>query len=1167
MKNFLARKNAYFFLVMLWLFCSQSFFVKSDLHDHIKDLSDNLHSLKKKLGELGNHLSNLKTGLEGKPGPAPLTAVPVEAVAPLKGKLSEGKLFGKFATPKQCEIALQLITTNDITDLLEKISKSAQGIKDAFVSTFDKSFDSTVTMLKANGLSQEQAELVEKKTQDIVQLVQAQDCVKKVLTSKFPLSSSLTLKPTWVNKDAKFKATVIDQALGIVCNNLLDLPPQQRIAKMIEMGLIDKNIETLSEEIASANKSDKSTEMDSGELKKLKEDELPVVLTIFKNNLGIDQIKADIAEIITIAQKPSVGIARAPGSAAPPMDAPKPASLSKKDFEFLVTHADMLWGTSDDKTGFFNQTKIKSELQKRVKTSLDRKQTTNVDELTQGIDPKLIERLKQSLGMVKMTSGGPSEPKPTGPTPKPTATIPAGYEDVWDNLSLALANPSAFGESINKAINEISNPEKMKENLNTIPGLHNLLIAMDSNRPEGPAVGLLKAKWKPVLQAIQANLQVKAWFIEQMKKDRLTAKGAIAYAGNSDFSEADWDNRVNAILTAPETVKKARGGDGSAGGSGGVIPELKGGIDLLDIPNFEEFYMFFMNNYFNKDLAGSRFGQERSRFWLYTNEMVSNIKNYISRACFEKNILDYCKAFIDEHDPARAASGQNPTWLYDNYLRSAIQLTLGGIQKEDIIFRNDLPKEKKAILNAALPKEIMAIFGDALSKEKEAILNAVSPEEVKAIVNVSEEGIASILNDSKKVKIILTIVEKMQTVLRAATELAVQSVNDMFYHKERQAGIDRVGCDCLTDSLQKRCYTQCGVEELPESERIPLNHPLYNPIQYLIFETMHITLFHGFHFINKLIPLFDFTKDITADVSVEGKTRFRIGFDAVFEAIMNYIVNNDDEIRAGLMFDTQKDFRGDELTLSDGNPREVFYGAKTGFNGRARDYYWCQMGAEKFPDGKERTRVDGYQNFVTADELRYAVKYHLFRHTCYSVGLIPYNIVHMFKLPPEQEADVLEIIADASNNDNEKKRLKAKAKGLRRVPYIVNYLAEWKPGKINLAGAVGQGNVADSFRTHLENMKDSAGKVKILTSITQDEWLRIFDIFSSAQENTESPDDAPENKFSKAWNDKIRLALSNAKVKKLLEQQLENTKYKDPVTKVSTPVTDLIFGAFDTYNK
>lgn len=1072
-----------------------------DLANRLEKLSSSLQGLKGKLNGLQGGLKNLKGALDGsspapKPAPKPTEffIIPQEAVDLINKDLLTG--LGQSPAAKTHEPFQRLLKIDKMPALDEEIEKLSPDIKNKIISVFDAKSEDLANKLKAQGLSADQVQQIVDKGTFIVQTIEAQNIANKLMKATKFNKDDFKIKSNWADKDAAFKGRVIYRTFELFYQKLLSMPSQERIKLMVKLDLLanlkdDASIKKLAKDIAKVNKSGADVSMSDSEFKKLQDLELPIALIDFKDGLGIDFINQQIQGIIIINNKPQVTAGGPPPFPGNPTVAP----LSKEDFKTIAKFADYFWGSSDSGTGFFADT-IKNGIKTKIQKSLNIKQTTNVDEITEDIDPKVIDVLKQSLGIVKVTVGG-SGPKPTGP--KPAAAPPAGYEDVWDKLVPALANPIAFKNSINDAISKIDNAKKMTDALNGIGELHNLLIAMDSNRPEAPAVHLLK-NWKPVFKMIkdEKNPAIKAWFVEQMKKNRATSKGVVVYTGNPDFTQADWDKRVNAVLAVKKTVKKPSGpGAGPSDGSGvsGVSGLSTGGIDLLEIPNFEDFYIKFRNDYFAAKLEMSRFGKERGMFGShYTNEIVDNIKDYISRACFEKNILELCKKFIDAmSDVDKTEFRKKPIWVYENYLQAVIQ----------------------------------SVLDNGPSVEITALLNETA-------------------------------------------DLAVQSVNDMFYHKERKVGGDQVGCDCLTDSLEKRCYTSSGVTSLPEAERIPADHPLYNPIQYLIFETMHITLFHGFHFINKLIPLFDFTKDISADVSVKDKTEFRIGFDNVFEKIMNYIVQGDDSIRAGLMFGTQKKFDGAELILVDGKPREVFYGARAGYPSkpdeernitkRTLDYYWCQTGTETFPDGVRHSTTSGYQNYVTDDELRYAIKYHLARHTCYSVGLIPYNLVHMFKLPPEKEADVLEIIAEASNNEKEKRRLKAKAKGLRRVPVIVNYLANWKPGKINLAGAVGQKKAADSFRTYLENMMDTSGSVKILTSITQDEWMRVFDILSKLAPPSEGEKPSPQYEV---WINKILKVLDNAEVRALLTAQLQNTKHKDPAKNKQKQVTKLIFKAFD----
>jgi len=468
-------------------------------------------------------------------------------------------------------------------------------------------------------------------------------------------------------------------------------------------------------------------------------------------------------------------------------------------------------------------------------------------------------------------------------------------------------------------------------------------------------------------------------------------------------------------------------------------------IDMIEMPKsddkeaqspFEKFYQFFFDSYFSPALASEPTGIGKDRYKLilsYTDEVVNNIKEYISRAIFEKEILDLCRAYINTFDPDREISRDNPAWVYTVYL-------------EDII--------EKAITD---PK------------------------------NLAPALKAKLTETAKKV---------------------VQAVNDMFYHKERDPGKNLVMCGCLTTTLKIGSYEERPIVRLPEGQEIPKDFVLYNPINYLIFETMHITLFHGWHFINKLIKLFNYKKDevlTKLEVVVRNKELFMAGFDGVFTDIMDAVVDPSIVQRIQshtppyLLRGVQKDYLDKPVLLLDSKTeklaaRDVFYGKRLNYDiklpdGTAIDtIYWNQTGEEKAPDGKWHDGTPNYENEVKDAELLYAVQYHVNRHTCYSVGLLPYDLVQVINLPNDKQIIAIELIKASTINKKEQARLEKILNGLQRVSaaakYLMTGLLKIQENKIK---------TANELVTLFGGMEKNTGNLKIvLVSIDQDEWNEII---------------------------------------------------------------------------
>jgi len=282
-------------------------------------------------------------------------------------------------------------------------------------------------------------------------------------------------------------------------------------------------------------------------------------------------------------------------------------------------------------------------------------------------------------------------------------------------------------------------------------------------------------------------------------------------------------------------------------------------------------------------------------------------------------------------------------------------------------------------------------------------------------------------------------------------------------------------------SLEKRNFS---TEKLGK-----LKHPLALQIAYLVFETMHTTLFHAIELADRLIQLFDFTRNLQAEVVTKNKTKFKVGYDKVFEGMMKHIMGNEDKIKAGLFTGNQLKYDGTELELlflgqTEPQPRMVIFGKKP-------DIYWSQGRKELWPDRRSHTNTPEFRNKPTDQELLYALWYQLQRHTCYSVGLLPENIIPVIALTDEVRAEVTEIEADRHVNKKVQGLLKAQAKGLVRVTKIVDYLLpklkELKKPEKKATPLI----TITKIRNIIDNIDAKDSDRAQLQSITDNEWTQI----------------------------------------------------------------------------
>lgn len=510
-------------------------------------------------------------------------------------------------------------------------------------------------------------------------------------------------------------------------------------------------------------------------------------------------------------------------------------------------------------------------------------------------------------------------------------------------------------------------------------------------------------------------------------------------------------------------------------------------IDYLTMPMlgdgqsaFEKFYQYFMKSVFNPfytEWANKEPG-ERDYRGFANSDYYTNMEDYIGRAYFEKGILDKCRDFINVNDPYRIMTESDSNWVYNNYLKEII----------DRVCKNESTDADKVLLN-----------------------------------NIAEN--------------------------------VAQAVRDMWYHLERDPINNHVDCGCVSsifdrglDNRHHQRYDSLSGLYKPTDdffinpgEGIPLDivkYPLRYPISYLIFETMHITLNHGYFLTNPLIKLFNFEKDIKAEVVIENKTEFRIGFDGSFDSIMDVIVPPDAGL--DLVTEVQKDYKDKEILLKDKtgqmSTRMIITGKKIGHS----ICNWSQ--------GSGHT----CGQYVTDKELLFAIKMHLDRHSCYSVGLIPYDVVRAFPINEEQDLQITQIEFDAQINIKEKERLQKKINGLVRIPKIVEYLAQGCKA-IDLSKSLGIAKT--KFNALLRNLSTKLESIN-LESIQEDEWKQVF-------EKLKQGDD---------YEEKIKPFFENDDLRDSLVEAIKNDKMKPerkPGQKQlpTRPVSDVMYEAFENANK
>lgn len=410
-------------------------------------------------------------------------------------------------------------------------------------------------------------------------------------------------------------------------------------------------------------------------------------------------------------------------------------------------------------------------------------------------------------------------------------------------------------------------------------------------------------------------------------------------------------------------------------------------------------------------------------------------------------------------------------------------------------------------------------------------------------------------------------------VLNNAAELTIQSLDDMYFHAERDPDSDYpsssknfVWCHCLLGRL-----LECN-DIHPDIRKSLQSNSLKYPLCYLIYETMHITLNHNYFLINKLAHLFNWDKN----VEIPKKVSFHIGFEQAFGEIINLFVDNEKMVESKLLIQTQKKEFADkgEILLRDGHPRNIIYGKKREiplasdpvidantknlpYNDNKNEFQWSQI-----------TATNDHPSAVTDNDLRYAIKLHLSRHSCYSVGLIPRDLVEVIKLPIEKEIEKAKIIRKYIINPKEQDRLDNEFKKLRRIVAIGTVLSgvgdftksndintrfkdilNEKTSEIILKNKATQISQlfteqikVNSYYIKEDNTKEQDAHIT-LHSINQEEWLGVFSYLKSIL-NRSLDGNANLEKQHKNINAFIK-ALKENSMQERLEKIMTDKKDKD----------------------
>jgi len=681
--------------------------------------------------------------------------------------------------------------------------------------------------------------------------------------------------------------------------------------------------------------------------------------------------------------------------------------------------------------------------------------------------------------------------------------------------------------------------------------------------------------------------------------------------------------------------------------------DFSGKIDYLEIPTFEAFYRAFVDQYFNKAFAESRVGKLGlgSIPAGLTSEDLINMKDVIGRAIFERNILKDCRKYIDMNDmkpgEERKQSGENPLWVYTNYLKGVIdnvlaahadaatqQLLEGTAQAiaqavDDMFIHRErdpvnnlvscsclsLISHQGCRVELGLHQRIPLFQGIEFLKKPDAInlyapgTKVLDPKIKKMALfkpdNTFKEHEIVIIKQSDGEYTFAFVLSKLDgatnkwwvlcadlpgflTKVSAGIHNFDPSTLNLSAFATQDLGklteiefINTLGEKIVDEGLKKRAKFApdniFDVEEIVLVEqqgsagefiiaqvkgkstdvKAPwivqvnglgtrvnfstqklgkLKHPLALPIAYLVFETMHTTLFHGLLLTDRLIALFDFTRDLKAEVVIKNKTKFKVGYDEVFEDMMKHIVKDEDTIKAGLFIGNQLKYDGTELKLlflgqTEPQTRMVIFGKKP-------DTYWSQHGdsSEKWPDKTPRLNTVEYEKKPRKEELLYAVWYQLWRHTCYSVGLLPENIISVLNLSDEVRSELTKIEAERHVNKAVKEDLVKKANALLRVPPIVAYLL---PKLKTVKKGIGAKTEVFNIINNID--EDKAANRAQLLGITEDEWIQI------ASKLAEDP----------AYDSKIKWIFEDAVIKKNIT---DNLKKKDPAA-------ERMFAAFYSVNK
>lgn len=589
---------------------------------------------------------------------------------------------------------------------------------------------------------------------------------------------------------------------------------------------------------------------------------------------------------------------------------------------------------------------------------------------------------------------------------------------------------------------------------------------------------------------------------------------------------------------------------------------------------FEKFYQYFKQKYLSEAVL-----DKKCQAWIkYPEHYKIHIsdKEFAESRLHEK--LDLLGVIKSEKDLEELKKTATPEQLKKiskeltdaNY--SMMITELKDIAKKDVLLAQERRERGKNLFNhlpIALDTIGRACFEKYVLDECLAYINQHDPNR---ITSANDEF--WVYNNFLKKFITKNLSSPEENVvLNNAAELTIQSLDDMYFHAERDPNCDRpfslknfVWCHCLLGRL-----LECN-DINDDIKKSLQNNSLKHPLCYLIYETMHITLNHNYYLINKLAHLFNWDKNI----EIPKKVSFHIGFEQAFGEIIKLFVDDEKMVESKLLIQTQKKEFADkgEVLLRDGQPRNIIYGKKREaplafdpvidpykkdlpYNDNKDEFQWSQI-----------TATNEHPSAITDNDLRYAIKLHLSRHSCYSVGLIPRDLVEMVKIPIEKEIEKSKIIRKYIINPKERDRLDNEFKKLRRIVAIGTVLSgvgdftnsndintrfkdilNEKTTEITLKNKATQISQLfteqikiNSYYIKEDNTKEQDAQIT-LHSITQEEWFGVFSYLQSML-NRPLDGDAKLEKQHKNINALIK-ALKEGSMRKKLETIMTDKKDSD----------------------